>query len=97
MASNTQNVSTPQRSNTAPKQSMLANHVVQVVRYTAILAGVIYGFSHAGTLQAKHNEESVRTPAAAWTPSCPRARANGNVVLLTICLLPCQSPTTEPI
>ncbi|RSH88017.1 uncharacterized protein EHS24_000541 [Apiotrichum porosum] len=42
----------------------MASNTQNVVRYTAILAGVIYGFSHAGTLQAKHNEESAQHATA---------------------------------
>ncbi|GLB43521.1 putative ATP synthase E chain [Lyophyllum shimeji] len=38
----------------------MASPTVNVVRYTALFAGVIYGFYHRRTLQAKHDQEKVQ-------------------------------------
>ncbi|KAF8079118.1 ATP synthase E chain-domain-containing protein [Lyophyllum atratum] len=37
----------------------MASPTVNVARYTALFAGVIYGFYHRRTLQAKHDQHKI--------------------------------------
>ncbi|RSH93355.1 hypothetical protein EHS25_007711 [Saitozyma podzolica] len=38
----------------------MASQTRNVVRYTALLSGIAYGFVHQGTLQKTHDEEKVK-------------------------------------